>query len=222
MNYQFIAIEGNIGAGKTTLSKMIAKRYDGKLVLEEFADNPFLPKFYNDASKYAFPLELSFLAERYQQLKEEMSSADLFNPLTVSDYIFQKCLLFAKVNLPEAEYQLFSKLFNIIKPLLPKPDLLVYLYLTIPDIQKNIAKRGRDYEQKIPNEYLQKIQDSYLDHFKGQPDQRILILDVTGINFIENPEHFEHIIQLLEQDYSPGIHRISIAEESGTAFLPHS
>ena len=219
MNHQFIAIEGNIGAGKTTLSKMIANKYGGKLVLEEFADNPFLPKFYKDAGKYAFPLELSFLAERYQQLKEEMTSADLFNPLVVSDYIFQKCLLFAKVNLPEAEYQLFSKLFNIIQPLLPKPDLLVYLYLSIPDLQKNIAKRGRAYEQKIPDEYLHKIQDSYLDHFKGQPEQCILILDMKGVNFVNNPKHFEHITQLLEKSYTKGIHRISIETESGAAFL---
>lgn len=218
MKYNFIAIEGNIGAGKTTLSKMIANKLDAKLVLEEFTDNPFLPKFYNDAAKYAFPLELSFLAERYQQLKDEMSNADLFNPLVVSDYIFQKCLLFAKVNLPDAEFELFSKLFNIITPLLPKPDLLIYLYLNVSDLQKNIAKRGREYEQQIPNEYLQNIQNSYLEYFKGQLSQRILILDITDLNFVSNKEHFEQILNLLEQDYKPGIHQISLATTSGTAF----
>ena len=218
MRYNFIAIEGNIGAGKTTLSKMIASELNAKLVLEEFADNPFLPKFYSDANKYAFPLELSFLAERYQQLKDEMSNANLFNPLVVSDYIFQKCLLFAKVNLPDAEFELFSKLFNIITPLLPKPDLLVYLYLSVENLQKNIAKRGRDYEQEIPDEYLQKIQNSYLDHFKAQAGQRILILDVAGLNFIANKEHFKEILNLLEKDYEPGIHRISLATTNNTAF----
>ena len=221
MKYNFIAIEGNIGAGKTTLSKMIANKLDAKLVLEEFTDNPFLPKFYNDVAKYAFPLELSFLAERYQQLKDEMSNTDLFNPLGVSDYIFQKCLLFAKVNLPDAEFELFSKLFNIITPLLPKPDLLIYLYLNVSDLQKNIAKRGREYEQQISNEYLQNIQNSYLEYFKGQVGQRILILDIADLNFVSNKEHFEQILNLLEQDYKPGIHRISLATTSGTAFEPH-
>ena len=143
--YNFIALEGNIGAGKTTLSRKIAQDHNGKLVLEQFEDNPFLPKFYEDPEKNAFPLELSFLAERYQQLKEEIANQDLFSSFTISDYIIDKSLIFAKITLSPDEYALYSKLFYIINPLLSKPDLLVYLYIDVTSTLKNIKMRGRPY-----------------------------------------------------------------------------
>ena len=213
MKYKFIAIEGNIGVGKTTLATMLAQHFKAKLILEEFADNPFLPKFYKDPKKFAFPLELSFLAERYQQLKDDISKQDLFNPLVISDYIFQKCLIFAKVNLPEAEFELFSKLFSIITPLLPKPDLLVYLYLEEEDLKINIAKRGRGYEEKIEKQYLTNIHNGYFDFFRSLADNRVLIIDITAADFVGNSKDFNAILNLLNLDYEKGIHRKILTEK---------
>src|SRR5690349_2117992 len=153
MNYHFITIEGNIGAGKTTLAHLLSKRLNARLILEEFADNPFLSKFYENPGQYAFPLELFFMAERYKQLKELLHKADLFQSITVSDYLFTKCLLFAKVNLPVEEFRLYQKLFDIIHQQLLHPDILIYLHAPIKKLQQNIKKRQRSYEQSIPDEY---------------------------------------------------------------------
>src|SRR5919112_200439 len=161
MNYHFIAIEGNIGAGKTTLAHLLAKHLNARLVLEEFADNPFLPKFYQNPEQFAFPLELFFMAERYKQLKELLHTKDLFQNITVSDYLFTKCLLFAKVNLPEEEFRLYQKLFDIIHQQLLHPDILIYLHAPVHKLQANIKRRQREFEQAIPNEYLFNIQETY-------------------------------------------------------------
>ena len=206
--YNFIVIEGNIGAGKTTLATRIAGQYNAKLILEQFADNPFLPKFYENPSKYAFPLELSFLAERYQQLKDELSKQDLFKSFTISDYLFTKSLIFAKANLQQDEFALFSKLFDIINSLLPKPDLLVYLYLDIDRLKDNIKSRGREYEQSIKKEYLMKIQTGYLDFIKQQNDMRILIIDINDVDFINDKGYYESIIDAINRDYEVGINRV--------------
>lgn len=169
MRYNYIAIEGNIGAGKTSLATRIADRYNGKLILEQFEDNPFLAKFYENQEKYAFPLELSFLADRYQQLKKELARQDLFSDFTISDYFLNKSLIFARKTLNEDEYQLFMTLFNIMNANLPRPDLLVHLYVKTSRLQENIRNRGRDYERQIQDEYLDRIQESYFNYLKQQP-----------------------------------------------------
>src|ERR1044072_5092278 len=161
MNHQFITIEGNIGAGKTTLAHLLARHYNARLILEEFADNPFLPRFYENPQQFAFPLELFFMAERYKQLKELIHTKDLFQNITISDYLFTKCLLFAKVNLPEEEFRLYQKLFDIIYQQLTQPDILIYLHVPVNQLQRNIRKRNRSYEQGIPDEYLLSLQETY-------------------------------------------------------------
>jgi len=160
MQYHFITVEGKIGAGKTTLSQLLSKHFNARLILEEFADNPFLPKFYENPDQYAFPLELFFMAERYKQLKDMIHTTDLFQSITVSDYLFTKCLLFAKVNLPEEEFRLYQKLFEIIHQQLVFPDILIYLHAPVKKLQANIKKRNREYKQKIPDEYQFNIQEN--------------------------------------------------------------
>ena len=206
--YNFIAIEGNIGAGKTSLASRIASQFNAKLILEQFEDNSFLPKFYENPSKYAFPLELSFLAERYQQLKDQLTKQDLFMSFTIADYIVHKSLIFASKNLEADEFTLYSRLFKIIESVLPKPDLLVYLYLSLPNLKKNIQKRGRSYEQNIDLGYLEKIQAGYFDFFKQQSRMRILIIDTNQIDFVSREEDYEKMIRIIGEEYGPGIHRI--------------
>ncbi len=207
MHHNFIAIEGTIGAGKTSLATMIAEDYNGKLILEQFDDNPFLPKFYKEHDKYAFPLELSFLAERYQQLSNQLSSQDLFKSFTISDYLFNKSLIFAQKTLAEDLFGLYGKLFNIINASIPKPDLLVYLYLKVDRLKDNIRKRGRSYEQSIADEYLEAIQQGYFEFIKQQQNMRILILDTNEVDFVKHPEDYQKIMKHINQEYSVGIHR---------------
>ncbi len=208
-HYNFIAIEGNIGAGKTTLAKKLAIDFNSRLILEQFAENPFLPKFYDNPEKHAFPLELSFLAERYQQLKNELGKQDIFKPTIVSDYYFLKSLIFAKANLIEDEFGLYSKLFHIINDSLPKPDLFVYLYHDVERLQENIKKRGRNYEQSIPDEYLIKIQNTYFDFIKQLNDLRILVIDVNNIDFANDNAHYNHMMEIINKPYNAGITRIT-------------
>lgn len=210
MRYNYIAIEGNIGAGKTCLSTMISEQYNGKLILEQFEDNSFLPKFYQEPDKYAFPLEMSFLAERYQQLKNQLTKQDLFKTFTISDYLFNKSLIFARNNLQADEFSLFSTMFTIINEFLPKPDLLVYLYLEVPNLQRNIKSRGRSYEQEIQDSYLHNIQEGYFDHIRKMNKLRVLILDTNNIDFVNNSKDYETILNLINQDYPVGIHRFTL------------
>lgn len=209
MKYHFVTIEGNIGAGKTTLAHLLSKHFNSRLVLEEFADNPFLPKFYESPSQYAFPLELFFMAERYKQLKELLQTKDMFQQITVSDYLFTKCLLFAKVNLPEEEFRLYQKLFDIINPQIVQPDILIYLHSPVTRLQENIKKRNRSYEQSIPDDYLLNLQDTYIQYIK-QYNIKTLIVDVTHADFIENPAHLEAIVQALDKEYEQGQHYIQL------------
>ncbi|NOZ47346.1 MAG: deoxynucleoside kinase [Chlorobi bacterium] len=209
MNYNFIVIEGNIGAGKTTLSKKIAAEYNAKIILEQFADNPFLPKFYNDPERYSFPLEMSFLADRYNQLKKDLAERDLFKSFTIADYYFMKSLIFAQSTLKEDEYKLYSKIFHIIYNQLPKPGLYVYLHQNVEKLLVNIKNRGRDYEQSITAEYLLGIQKGYFDFFRLQKDIRILVIDTTNMNFVKNPTDYNKIKKvILEKQYNKGVSRI--------------
>jgi deoxyadenosine/deoxycytidine kinase len=207
--YQFIAIEGNIGAGKTSLAKKIAKTYNAKLILEQFEDNSFLPKFYKDPDRYAFPLELSFLAERYQQLKETLGVRDLFKDFTVSDYFINKSLIFSRKTLIQDEFKLYSKLFDIMNQSIVKPELLVYLYADVEHLQKNISQRGREYEQEIKDDYLEQIQESYFDFIKHQTDMKILIINTNDLDFVNKDEDFELISSIIFKEYKVGIHRIN-------------
>ena len=212
LKYDYIVVEGNIGTGKTSLATMLSKEYNTRLILERFADNPFLPRFYENQIRYAFPLELSFLADRYQQLMDELANQDLFRTQTVSDYILSKSLIFAGITLKEDEFNLYQRLFHIMNPHLPKPYLLVYLHKSVPHLQENIKKRGRDYEQNIANEYLAKLEGGYWDYFKQQQAARILVLDTNNVDFISNSEHYQEILNLINKDYSPGIHRYILGE----------
>lgn len=193
VRYNYIVIEGNIGAGKTTLASMIAKEYNAKLILERFADNPFLPKFYDDPSRYSFPLELSFLADRYRQLKEELVEQDLFRSFTVADYYFMKSLVFSSKTLEKDEFSLYRQLFYIIYSSLPKPDLYVYLHVPPERLLKNIALRGREYEKTITADYLIGIQESYFNFFRQNPENRYLVLDMSNIDFVASHEDYERI-----------------------------
>lgn len=209
MFYNFIAIEGNIGAGKTTLAKMLAAEFNTKLILEQFEDNSFLPKFYKDQDKYAFPLELSFLAERFQQLRTQLVQKDLFTNGIVSDYFISKSLIFARKTLKDDLFSLYSNLFDIIGESLPKPDLLVYLHLNISNLKENIKNRGRDYEQNIDPKYLEKIQEGYFEYIKHQENMRVLIIDTNKIDFVHNSNHYERMKKVIFRDYDFGIHRIT-------------
>ncbi|UBM62035.1 deoxynucleoside kinase [Candidatus Sulfidibacterium hydrothermale] len=209
MQYNFIAIEGNIGAGKTSLATKIAQDYNAHLILEQFEENSFLPKFYKEPEKYAFPLEMSFMAARYQQLKDQLLSMDLFKTFTISDYFIIKSLIFARKNLPPDEFKLYSTFFNIIYQQLPKPELLVYLYVKTDRLQSNIKMRGRPYEQNIQDEYLDKIQEGYFEFIRQQKNLRILILDTNKLDFVNRPEDYQKILDVMERSYPTGIHRIT-------------
>lgn len=208
MDYNFIAIEGNIGAGKTSLATLIANEFNAKLILEQFEDNSFLPKFYEEPDKYAFPLEMSFLASRFQQLKDKLGPLDLFKSFTISDYYIVKSLIFAEKTLPSDEYQLYTRFFNIILNQLPRPDLFVYLYVETPKLQENIKNRGRSYEQNIKDEYLEKIQEGYFEYIKQQTKFPILIIDTNNIDFVNNKDDYKKIVSVIDQKYLPGVHRI--------------
>ena len=209
MQYNFICIEGNIGVGKTSLAEKIAADCNARLVLEEFANNPFLPKFYKDPEKYAFPLELFFMAERYKQIKQ-LKEQDMFSDFTVSDYFFVKSRLFAQNNLSADELTLFYRLFDIMLASLPKPDLLVYLHADIKSLQANIKKRGRSYERDITKDYMLKIQEKYLDFFKKQKDFPVIIIDVTDTDFVQNDVVYQKIVSAIKKPYSMGVHQLSL------------
>jgi deoxyguanosine kinase len=205
MQYKHIAIEGNIGSGKTTLATMLATDYQVRLILESFANNPFLPKFYEAPDKHAFPLELFFMAERYHQLKN-LKEQDLFQPQMISDYFFVKSKLFAQNNLQYDEMQLFNRLFDIMLSSLSKPDLLVYLYADIVRLQQNIKKRGREFEKNISDSYLQNIQDIYLDYLRKQDDFPVIVLDITKVDFVSDKNIYESIKKAIMIASEKGMH----------------
>jgi deoxyguanosine kinase len=197
IKYNYVVIEGNIGAGKTTLATKIADQFNARIILEHFADNPFLPKFYTDPDKYSFVLELSFLASRYKQLKEELVPQDLFKAFTISDYYFMKSLVFAASTLTGDEYNLYRQIFYIIYGSLPRPDIYVYLHLSPERLLQNIGKRGRNYEKSITRDYLQRIQESYFSFFKQNPENKYLILDINNLDFVADDSHYAKIIDTI-------------------------
>ncbi|MEO6406764.1 MAG: deoxynucleoside kinase [Ferruginibacter sp.] len=209
MQYNFVTIEGNIGAGKTTLAHLLSKHFNSRLILEQFADNPFLPKFYQSPEQYAFPLELFFMAERYKQLKEMLQTKDMFQTVTVSDYLFTKCLLFAKVNLPDEEFRLYQKLFDIINPQIVQPDILIYLHTPVNKLQENIRKRNREYEQSIPNDYLFNLQETYTQYIK-QHNIKTLFVDAGNADFLGNKKHLDTVINALDKEYENGQHYLTL------------
>lgn len=203
--HKFIAIEGNIGAGKTTLCEMLARDHGFRVILEQFSDNPFLPYFYENPERYAFPVELFFMTERHKQLQGELQQTNLFHGPVLADYFFLKTLLFAKNNLSDEEYRLFQRLFHILNAQFPKPDLLVYLHRPVKYLQENIRKRGRSFEGEISGTYLQQIQQAYLDFFRADPAQPTLIIQMEGHDFVKTPDYYEKIVGLLKKDYPPGV-----------------
>ena len=209
MKHHFIAVEGNIGAGKTTLSQLLSQHYNSKLMLEEFAENPFLTKFYENPKQYAFPLELFFLAERFKQQQDLIKTADLFQSVTISDYLFTKCLLFAKVNLPEEEYRLYQKMYDVLSQQLTQPDVLIYLHAPVNKLQSNIKKRNRKFEQSIPDEYLFKLQETYTSYIK-QHNIKTIFVDASNADFLYNEAHFKLITDALEKDLEEGQHFINL------------
>jgi len=206
--YKYIVIEGNIGAGKTSLATRIADHLQARLILEEFAENTFLPKFYENPERYAFPVELSFLSERFSQLKKDLLINDLFSPIVVADYFISKCQIFARNNLQKDEYDLFLKMFEIVDSNIPRPDLLVYLYLPVEQLQRNISQRGRAYEQKIPDQYLENIQRQYLEFIRLHEDLRVLLIDTSEVDFVHEEKDELRMKELICASYPAGITRI--------------
>jgi len=196
---QYIVIEGNIGAGKSSLVNMLAADLGARIVLEQYADNPFLPKFYDNPEKYSFALELSFLAERYRQLNENVTQPDLFQTLTIADYYFVKSLIFARITLGDDEFNLYRQLFNIIWQNIPMPSLYVYLHSSVERVMRNIKTRGREYEQNIDAEYLTKIQNSYLDYFKTASRFPIVVINTTELDFVHNQADYEKLKTIITQ-----------------------
>lgn len=209
MNYNFISIEGNIGAGKTSLASMIARDFNAKLILEQFEENAFLPKFYKEPDKYAFPLEMAFLASRFQQLKDQLGDRELFKTFTISDYYIIKSLIFAGKTLAMDELALYNRFFQIIHSQLPKPDLFVFLYVETPKLQENIKERGRDYEQEIKDEYLDKIQNGYFEFMRHERDMKILLMDTNNLDFVHNKKDYQLIVDEINKEYKSGINRVT-------------
>ena len=208
--YKFIAIEGNIGAGKTTLCNRLSAQYGCALVLEQFTDNPFLPPFYEQPERYAFPVELFFMTERHKQLLEHFSRPEFFVPFTVADYFFVKTLLFAKNNLSEEEFRLFQRLFNVLNSTFPKPDLLIYLHRPVEVLLKQIKKRGRDFEQSISGEYLEEIQTAYLAYLRQETGTPVVILELGDADFQSNNDVFHQVSSVLQQRFTEGLHQLSL------------
>ncbi|MCK9206269.1 MAG: deoxynucleoside kinase [Salinivirgaceae bacterium] len=211
LSNKYIVIEGNIGAGKTSLATRLADQYNGKLIMEQFHDNPFLPKFYSNPERYSFSLELSFLAARYKQLNDEISSTDLFKSFTIADYYFVKSLVFARTTLGEDEFALYRQLFQIIYQQLPLPDLYLYLHATPERLLQNIAKRGREYEKSITADYLIQIQKSYFNYFKTEVRFPIVVIETTHIDFVNNQADYIALIEtILKRDYANGLNWVEL------------
>ncbi len=208
--YPYIVIEGNIGVGKTTFCRKLQEKYDARLILEQFSDNPFLPYFYENPERHAFSVELFFMTERHRQLQEELIQGDLFNQQIISDYIFIKTLLFAKNNLNEEEYRLFNRLFHVLNAHFKKPDLVVYLHRPVPNLLHQIKKRGRSFEMEINATYLENIQKAYFDFFKMDPEYPILVVGIDDLDFEKDNHAFELLNKLLLQNYEPKVHYINL------------
>jgi len=210
MKYNYIAVSGTIGAGKTELAKRLSDRFNAQLIPEEFANNSFLEKFYSNPERYAFPLEISFLFERFQQLKTTFAAAELFKDAFISDYFFDKSLLFAKNNLATDQFSVFYPLFEAFKEQLPSPDLIIYLKRPVEVLLKNIQKRGRHYEQNISPDYLDSIQNYYLTYLKSVTETRILLIEINDKDFLTDENLLFNLYSLVELDFKTGINIIEV------------
>lgn len=208
--YNYICIEGNIGAGKTTFCHMLKEKYNCRLILEEFGDNPFLPLFYEDPKRFAFTVELFFMTERHEQMERHLLNQDLFHEFTIADYTFVKTLLFAGKNLSDEKYRLFQKMFQVLNQSLPKPDLLVYFHRSVDVLLDQIKKRGREYEKHITADYLMEIQNAYFEYFRNILTFPVLIINLNTIDFVANTNHFDQVQYLISKKYNPGVHRVSL------------
>jgi deoxyadenosine/deoxycytidine kinase len=190
---------------------MLARETGSRLILEEFSDNPFLARFYEDPGRFAFQLELSFLAERYQQIKTEMGHPDLFGQAVISDYFLAKSFIFSKQNLKDDEMKLFEKLFSIINLQVPKPDLYVYLHVPVDKLLENIKRRGRSYESKIRPEYLKEVQEGYFGFFKSQRELKIVVIDSSSLDFVNQPSDFQQLKEVvLNGKFRPGMNMLNL------------
>ena len=211
--YNYVCIEGNIGSGKTSFCEKIKEEYSCKVILEEFDDNPFLPFFYKEPERFGFTVELFFMTERHKQLQRHLVNQDLFFDFTIADYFFTKTLLFARNNLSEEEFRLFTKLYGVLNQSFPTPDLLVYFHRSTDILMQNIANRGRDYEVHIKEEYLLSVQNAYFEYFRNIVSFPILIIDLNTLDFVANPRHYEELKYLITKKYNPGVHRMSLSIE---------
>jgi deoxyguanosine kinase len=208
--YNFIAIEGNIGAGKTTFCNMLAQDFNCRLILEQFTDNPFLPLFYDNPERYAFPVELFFMTERHKQLQEALATVDMFTPLSISDYFFIKTSLFAKNNLKDEEFRLFYRLFEVLNSTFPKPEILVYLHRSVDNLLTNIQKRGRGYETDISVAYLLEIQNVYFEFFRTEKNMPIVVVDMGDVDFTEDKKAYIRLVDILKCQHPKGMTRITL------------
>ncbi len=213
MIYKLITIEGNIGAGKTTLASLLAEEFKGQLILEAFEENPYLPKFYENNSKYALQLEMSFLIERYQQLTRIFSEPNIFSNFTVTDYMLKKCLLFSKVNLSKQEFKLYKQFFDQIYKKLPKPEIVFYLHADTDQLMRNIKKRGREYEQNMSRIYLNRLEKMYFEFFKQNPENKYVIIDVNNIDWVSNVFAYKQLLKLFDKEYAVGMNYVKLDQE---------
>lgn len=207
--YNIVTVEGNTGAGKTSLAKMLAKEFDANIILEDYVDNPFLPRFYAEPKRYAFHTEVFFFLDRLEQLQNLHRAKQLSQGLNITDYLFNKSLLYAEVNLDKEEYQLFARLFHQLHKNLPSSELIIYVHSTVPRLMKNIQKRGRGFEQQVQQEYLQSVEDLYLNYFSTQPKLTVLIIHADELDFVDRPADYQRILNWVQQDYEPGIHHLN-------------
>ncbi|HND46846.1 MAG TPA: deoxynucleoside kinase [Chitinophagales bacterium] len=212
--YKFITIEGNIGAGKTTLASLLSEEYGGQLILEAFSDNPYLSKFYQQPEKYGLQLEMSFLIERYQQLTKIFAEPNIFSHFIITDYMLKKCLLFAKINLSKQEFKLYHSFFNLIYKKLPKPDIIFYLHSDTETLLRNIKRRGRDYEQSISKVYLNKIERMYFEYFRQNPENKFVIVDINGVDWISNVFAYEKLKEVFSKEYNVGMNFIKLHNDN--------
>ena len=208
----YVTIEGNIGAGKSTLAGLLAERTGARLILEEFSDNPFLPLFYREPDRYAFSVELFFMAERHKQMQEAFGHPELFRSQTVTDYLFIKSLLFARNSLGEQEFKLYRRLYSTLDLHFPRPDLVVYLHRPIAALQGNIARRGRSYEAEIPDSYLQSVQTAYFDYFRTQREYPVLVLELGEADFTADADLLAGMVAAMGGCYPPGLHTLALRE----------
>lgn len=200
---QYVAIEGVIGAGKTSLARRLAERFDGRVILERFEENPFLERFYMDRPRWAFQTQLSFLASRFRQ-QQQLGGRDLFHEVVISDYAFDKDRIFARLNLDGDEVNLYETMFNIMQPTVPRPDLIVYLQSTTERLMENIGRRGRPYEANMDREYIESLNRAYNQYYFHYTATPLLIVNATNIDFVKHSTDLDELVRQIAGHRHPG------------------